>query len=63
MRGKGGKGRVAPFGDRSLVSLVKYLNKRNKLFGKEKVLFLTKFGDPLDRFFEYKKKSLTAEFF
>jgi len=47
VKGKGGKGRVVPFGDRSLISLVKYLNKRNKLFGKESVIFLTKFGDPL----------------
>ena len=47
VKGKGGKGRVVPFGDRSLISLVKYLNKRNKLFGKEGVLFLTRFGDPL----------------
>lgn len=47
IRGKGGKGRVIPFGDCSLISLVKYLNRRNKLFGKEGVLFLTKFGDPL----------------
>jgi len=47
VRGKGGKRRAVPFGDRSLISLVKYLNKRNKLFEKERVLFLTKFGDPL----------------
>lgn len=47
VRGKGGKRRVVPFEDRSLISLVKYLNKRNKLFGREGVLFLTKFGDPL----------------
>lgn len=47
VKGKGGKGRVVPFGDRSLVCLVKYLNKRNKLYGKEGVLFLTKFGGPL----------------
>ena len=47
VRGKGGRGRVVPFGDRSLVGLVKYLTRRNKLFGKEGVLFLTKFGDPL----------------
>ena len=45
--GKGGKGRVVPFGDWSLANLVKYLNKRNTQFGKEGVLFLTKFGDPL----------------
>jgi integrase/recombinase XerD len=47
VRGKGGKGRVVPFGDRSLIALVKYLNRRNNLFGKEGVLFLTKFGDQL----------------
>ena len=47
VKGKGGKARVVPFGDRSLVSLVKYLNKRNKLFGKDGVLFLSKFGDAL----------------
>jgi integrase/recombinase XerD len=47
--GKGRKGRVVPFGDRSLVSIVKYLNKRNKLFGNGGLLFLTKFGDPLTR--------------
>lgn len=47
VRGKGGKGRVVPFGDRSLISLVKYLNKRNKLYGTNGTLFLTKFGDPL----------------
>ncbi len=47
VKGKGGKGRVVPFGDRSLIGLVKYLNRRNKLFGIEGVLFLTKFGDPL----------------
>jgi integrase/recombinase XerD len=45
--GKGRKGRVVPFGDRSLVSLVKYLNRRNKVFGNDGSLFLTKFGDPL----------------
>jgi len=49
VRGNGGKGRVVPFGDRSLIGLVKYLNKRNKLFGKGGVLFLTKFGEPLTR--------------
>jgi len=49
VKGKGGKGRVVPFGDRSLIGLVKYLNRRNKLFGKERVLFLTKFGEPLTR--------------
>ena len=47
--GKGKKGRVVPFGDRSLIGLVKYLNKRNKLFGNGGLLFLTKFGDPLTR--------------
>jgi integrase/recombinase XerD len=49
VRGKGGKGRVVPFGDRSLIGLVKYLNRRTTLFGKGGVLFLTKFGDPLTR--------------
>jgi len=47
VKGKGGKGRVVPFGDRSLVCLVKYLNRRNKLFGNAELLLLTKFGDPL----------------
>jgi len=47
VRGKGGKRRVVPFGDRSLINLVKYVNKRIKLFGTDGVLFLTKFGDPL----------------
>jgi integrase/recombinase XerD len=47
VRGKGGKGRVVPFGDRSLIGLVKYLNRRTTLFGIQGVLFLTKFGDPL----------------
>ncbi len=47
VRGKGGKQRIVPFGDRSLVNLIKYLHKRNKSFGKESVLFLTRFGDPL----------------
>ena len=47
VRGKGGKARVVPFGDRSLINLVKYLNKRNKLFRNEEVLFLTRFGDQL----------------
>ncbi|MFC2142402.1 tyrosine-type recombinase/integrase [Acidobacteriota bacterium] len=47
IRGKGGRGRVVPFGDRSLIGLVKYLNRRDNLFGKEGVLFLTKFGDQL----------------
>jgi integrase/recombinase XerD len=49
VEGKGRKGRVVPFGDRSLIGLVKYLNRRTKLFGKGEVLFLTKFGDPLTR--------------
>jgi integrase/recombinase XerD len=49
VKGKGGKGRVVPFGDRSLIGLVKYLNKRNKLFGNGGLLFLTKFGSPLTR--------------
>jgi integrase/recombinase XerD len=49
VKGKGGMRRVVPFGDRSLINLVKYLNKRNKLFGNEGVLFLTKFGGPLTR--------------
>jgi integrase/recombinase XerD len=49
VKGKGGKGRVVPFGDRSLIGLVKYLNRRDKLFGKGGVLFLTKFGEPLTR--------------
>jgi integrase/recombinase XerD len=49
VRGKGGKGRVVPFGDRSLIGLAKYLTRRNKLFGKEELLFLTKFGEPLTR--------------
>jgi integrase/recombinase XerD len=47
VKGKGGKGRIVPFGDRSLIGLVKYLNKRIRLFGQEGVLFLTKFGNPL----------------
>jgi integrase/recombinase XerD len=47
--GKGGKGRVVPFGDRSLIGLVKYLNRRKKLFGKGGALFLTKFGERLTR--------------
>jgi len=47
--GKGGKDRIVPFGDRSLVGLVKYLNRRYKLFGKGGVLFLTRFGGPLTR--------------
>ena len=47
VRGKGGKQRIVPFGDRSLVNLIKYLNKRNKHFGTASVLFLTRFGDPL----------------
>jgi integrase/recombinase XerD len=49
VKGKRGKGRVVPFGDRSLISLVKYLNRRTTLFGKDGVLFLTKFCDPLTR--------------
>ncbi|MBW2035665.1 MAG: tyrosine-type recombinase/integrase [Deltaproteobacteria bacterium] len=49
VKGKGGRGRVVPFGDRSLIGLVKYLNRRTTLFGKDGVLFLTKFGDPLTR--------------
>ena len=49
VKGKGGKGRVVPFGDRSLIGLVKYLNRRTTLFGKGGVLFLTKFGEPLTR--------------
>jgi integrase/recombinase XerD len=49
VRGKGGKGRVVPFGDLSLIGLVKYLNRRNKLFEKKEALFLTKFGSPLTR--------------
>ena len=49
VKGKGGKRRVVPFGDRSLIGLVKYLNRRTTLFGKDGVLFLTKFGAPLTR--------------
>jgi integrase/recombinase XerD len=49
VKGKGGKGRVVPFGDRSLIGLVKYLNRRDKSFGKKEALFLTKFGNPLMR--------------
>ena len=49
VKGKGGKGRVVPFGDQSLIGLVKYLNMRTTLFGKGGVLFLTKFGEPLTR--------------
>ncbi|UCC38187.1 MAG: tyrosine-type recombinase/integrase [Candidatus Aminicenantes bacterium] len=49
LKGKRRKGRVVPFGDRSLIGLVKYLNRRTTLFGKDGVLFLTKFGDPLTR--------------
>jgi integrase/recombinase XerD len=47
VKGKEGKGRVVPFGDRSLIRLVKYLNGRTTLFGKGDVLFVTKFGGPL----------------
>ncbi len=47
VKGKGAKGRVVPFGHRSLVALVKYLSKRSKLFGKEGILFRTKQGKPL----------------
>jgi integrase/recombinase XerD len=49
VNGKGGKDRVVPFGDRSLIGMVKYLNRRSNLFGSEGLLFLTKFGDPLTR--------------
>lgn len=49
VRGKGGRNRIIPFGDRSLIGLVKYLNRRNKLFGEGGLLFLTKFGDSLTR--------------
>jgi integrase/recombinase XerD len=49
VKGKGGKGRVVPFGDRSLIALVKYLNRRTTLFGKDGLVFLTKFGNPLTR--------------
>ncbi len=49
VKGKGGKGRVVPFGDRSLIGLVKYLNRRSTFFGKGGVLFLTKYGSPLTR--------------
>jgi integrase/recombinase XerD len=47
VKGKGGRDRIVPFGDHSLVTLVKYLNKRNKLFGNDGLLFLTRFGKPL----------------
>lgn len=49
VKGKGGKSRIVPFGDRSLIGLVKYLNRRDRLFGKGGLLFLTKFGNPLTR--------------
>ena len=49
VKGKGGNRRVVPFGDRSLIGLVKYLSKRTTLFGKGGVLFLTRFGEPLTR--------------
>jgi integrase/recombinase XerD len=49
VKGKGGKGRVVPFGDRSFIGLVKYLNRRTTLFGKDGVLFLTKSGDTSTR--------------
>lgn len=49
VKGKGRKRRVVPFGDRSLIGLVKYLNRRDKLFGTKEALFLTKFGSPLTR--------------
>jgi integrase/recombinase XerD len=49
VKGKGRQGRVVPFGDRSLIGLVKYLNRRTTLFGKGEVHFLTKFGEPLTR--------------
>ena len=49
VKGKGGKVRVVPFGDRSLIGLVKYLNRRTTFFGKGGVLFLTKFGELLTR--------------
>ena len=49
VNGKGGKDRVVPFGDRSLIGLVRYLNRRTTFFGKGGVLFLTKFGSPLTR--------------
>jgi integrase/recombinase XerD len=37
------------FGDQALIGLIKYLNKRDKSFGKKEALFLTKFGSPLTR--------------
>ena len=49
VKGKGGKSRLVPFGDRALIGLVKYLNRRTTLFGKGDVLFVTKFGGPLTR--------------
>lgn len=45
--GKGGRGRVVPFGQRSLITLVKYLNKRNRLFGEDGFLFLVRSGRQL----------------
>jgi len=39
VKGRGGKGRIVPFGDRSLIGLVKYLNKRNKLSETEDYFF------------------------
>jgi len=47
VKGKGRRERIVPFGDHSLLTLVKYLNKRNKLFGNDGLLFLTKAGKPL----------------
>ena len=47
VRGKRGQQRIVPFGDRSLIYLIKYLNRRNKHFGTAGVFFLTRFGDPL----------------
>ena len=44
--GKGGRVRAVPFGQRSLITLVKYLNQRNRLFGEEGLLFLTRSGKP-----------------
>lgn len=45
--GKGGWGRVVPFGQRSLITLVKYLDTRNRLFGEGGFLFLTRSGRQL----------------